>query len=230
MSTARTYASLWHLLGLKPVQKFLFILLTCQIAFATTNIRSLKMIEAGVPKEQLGIMTAPFQIIQILTPIFFGNLVNVSKPLDLFIRIYPIRMAMTLVLAAWVFVTPWFRNADSEYPWGYFITYALLNGLYSLILSGSMLARTLFFTQISDKKIGGTYMTLMHTISNIGMAWPATLALYLMDVMTIKKCEGSLNSGLRNVSAASFDQHVEGIVESSCWGESQVEVGSSYKL
>ena len=62
-----------------------------KIAFATSNIRSLKMIEAGVPKEKLGLMNAPFQIVQILTPIFIGNVANVNRPLDLFMRIYPLR-------------------------------------------------------------------------------------------------------------------------------------------
>ena len=62
-----------------------------KIAFATTHVRTLKMIEAGVPKEKLGLMNAPFQIIQILTPIFFGKFINVNKPLSLFLKIYPMR-------------------------------------------------------------------------------------------------------------------------------------------
>ena len=62
-----------------------------KIAFATHSIRSLKMIEAGVPKEKLGLMNAPFQIVQILTPILIGNIANTNRPLDLFVKIYPVR-------------------------------------------------------------------------------------------------------------------------------------------
>jgi hypothetical protein len=49
------------------------------------------MIEAGVPKEKLGLMNAPFQIVQILTPILIGNIANTNRPLDLFVTIYPVR-------------------------------------------------------------------------------------------------------------------------------------------
>ena len=62
ISTCQTYASLWNLLNLRPIRQFIVILLTCKIAFATSHIRSLKMIEAGVPKEKLGLMSAPFQV------------------------------------------------------------------------------------------------------------------------------------------------------------------------
>lgn len=188
MTIKDTYASLWAILKLKPIQKFIFILLTCKVAFATSSIRSLKMIEKGVPKEKLGLMNAPFQIIQILTPIFFGNLANVSKPLELFLKIYPIRMIVTIMLALWVYFTPWFKDSNNEYPWIFFISYAVLNGVYSLIFSSLSLTKTMFFTQVSDKSIGGTYMTLLNTISNIGVAWPATLTLYLVDALSFKNC------------------------------------------
>ena len=45
-----------------------------------------------------------------------------------------------------------------------------------------------FFTKISDKTFGGSYMTLLNTISNIGSNWPQTLALYLVDLFTLKSC------------------------------------------
>jgi hypothetical protein len=169
-----------------------------------------------------------FQVIQILTPIFFGNLANVDKPLDLFMRIYPMRMAVTFLLATWVFITPWFRGANNEYPWEYFFAYTVLNGVYSLIFSALALAKTLFFTQVSDKKIGGTYMTLLNTVSNIGVAWPATLALYLMDVLSLKSCEDSVNSGLRNMSVVDRGRYMEVMSEikgNVCRGESEVKVG-----
>ena len=49
------------------------------------------MIEAGVPKEILGLMVIPFQLIQIIAPILLGNLVNIRKPLTFFFKSYPIR-------------------------------------------------------------------------------------------------------------------------------------------
>lgn len=78
-------------------------------------------------------------------------------------------MILTVVLTVWVYYTPLFKNSNDEYPLQYFFLYILLNGLYSFVFSIMALSKTAFFTQISDKKIGGTYMTLLNTISNIGL-------------------------------------------------------------
>ena len=45
-----------------------------------------------------------------------------------------------------------------------------------------------FFAQISDPAVGGTYMTLLNTVTNLGGNWPSTLALRLVDPLTSKIC------------------------------------------
>lgn len=45
-----------------------------------------------------------------------------------------------------------------------------------------------FHAQISDPQIGGTYMTLMNTVSNLGANWPVTLSLSIVDRVTWKNC------------------------------------------
>ncbi|EJW77617.1 hypothetical protein WUBG_11474 [Wuchereria bancrofti] len=45
-----------------------------------------------------------------------------------------------------------------------------------------------FFAQVSDPTIGGTYMTLLNTLSNLGGNWPVTLILSLTDHFTFKNC------------------------------------------
>lgn len=51
-----------------------------------------------------------------------------------------------------------------------------------------------FFAKISDSSVGGTYMTLLNTVSNFGANWPAILALYFVDPLTWKQCEGGVES------------------------------------
>src|SRR5262249_44191383 len=45
-----------------------------------------------------------------------------------------------------------------------------------------------FHAQISDPLVGGTYMTLMNTVSNMGGNWPVTLMLSITDKFTWKEC------------------------------------------
>lgn len=45
-----------------------------------------------------------------------------------------------------------------------------------------------FHAKISDPSIGGTYMTLLNTITNLGGNWPTTLALWLIDYISLSYC------------------------------------------
>jgi PAT family acetyl-CoA transporter-like MFS transporter 1 len=91
LSITLMFKFLYKIVKLEPVQKLLIILFTCRIAFATHYVRSLKLIEVGVPKESLGILNAQFQIVQLITPIVLGKFLDLNKPLDFFFKIYPIR-------------------------------------------------------------------------------------------------------------------------------------------
>lgn len=45
-----------------------------------------------------------------------------------------------------------------------------------------------FFAKVSDPAVGGTYMTFLNTMSNLGTNWPNTLALWAIDHLTYKTC------------------------------------------
>ena len=45
-----------------------------------------------------------------------------------------------------------------------------------------------FFARVSDPAVGGTYMTLLNTLTNLGGNWPSTLALWMVDPLTSKQC------------------------------------------
>lgn len=49
-------------------------------------------------------------------------------------------------------------------------------------------AQMAFFNRISDPKLGGTYMTLLNTVANLGTDWPHTLVLYTVDYIGINMC------------------------------------------
>ena len=45
-----------------------------------------------------------------------------------------------------------------------------------------------FFTQIADPVIGGTYLTLLNTVSNLGGTWPRYFVLRGVDLFTKASC------------------------------------------
>ena len=55
-----------------------------------------------------------------------------------------------------------------------------------------------FFSKISDPTIGGSYMTLLNTLANLGSKWPNSLSLYILPTMTYNVCE-SYRSGQQEI-------------------------------
>ncbi len=45
-----------------------------------------------------------------------------------------------------------------------------------------------FSAQVSDPVVGGTYMTLLNTLNNLGGNWPVTVALSVVDRLTWAQC------------------------------------------
>jgi PAT family acetyl-CoA transporter-like MFS transporter 1 len=71
-------------------------------------------------------------------------------------------------MTLFVYFTPSFQNSNQTFPWYY---YALAVGLYSIhqvFLYSMFVSQMAFFAKVSDPKIGGTYMTLLNTLANLG--------------------------------------------------------------
>lgn len=68
-----------------------------------------------------------------------------------------------------------------------------------------------FFAKISDSSVGGTYMTLLNTVANFGSNWPAMLALYFVDPLTWKQCQGGVES-LDNACRDTVEKEVSTVI------------------
>ena len=51
------------------------------------------------------------------------------------------------------------------------------------------MAMAVIFVRISDPRFGGVYMTLLNSINNVGMTWPSTMNLWLVNLLTIETCD-----------------------------------------
>jgi MFS transporter, PAT family, solute carrier family 33 (acetyl-CoA transportor), member 1 len=73
------------------------------------------------------------------------------------------------VFALWVFYTPQMREDDGRsFPIYYYVAFFLMNLITSSITFVTFVAIGSFYAQISDKAIGGTYMTFLALWSNLG--------------------------------------------------------------
>mmetsp|Transcript_36 Transcript_36/g.45 ORF Transcript_36/g.45 Transcript_36/m.45 type:complete len:482 (+) Transcript_36:174-1619(+) len=186
----QTYRHLGHCMRLTNVQKLCGLLLTCRIAFSVTDsATSLKLIEFGMPKEELALLSPILVGLGLLIPILVGRLTSGPKPLRMFIIGYPIRIVVILVYACLLPLAQK-RYSNSEKDDSNRFYTALIGGviLHEIASNFMYVSSMSFFARISDPAIGGTYMTLLNTVSNLGIKWPNSMSLYFIERLTITNC------------------------------------------
>lgn len=185
-----TYKLLWKILWLPAVFQYVIVLLTCKIGFAYENAVGLKLIAAGVHKESLALLAIPMTPLQILLPLVIAKYTSGPKPLDIFLKAIPLRLTFAITFSALVYYTPYLKQEDGSFGYSYFAGIALLYAVHQISLYSMFVSVMAFGATISDPKIGGTYMTLLNTVANLGGNWPATTALWFVDGLTWTYCEG----------------------------------------
>ncbi|XP_002731163.2 acetyl-coenzyme A transporter 1-like [Saccoglossus kowalevskii] len=184
-----TYKLLYTIVRLPSIQSFIVILMTSKIGFSATDaVTGLKLIEAGVPKEQLALLAIPLVPLQIILPWLISKYTTGPRPLNIFIKAIPYRLLMGLVFALIVWWTPSVDQGNGEFPMYYYAVLILNYGLHQISLYCMFVSIMAFNARISDPVIGGTYMTLLNTLSNLGGNWPSTLSLWLVDSLSWKSC------------------------------------------
>lgn len=175
---------------MKPILILSGILLTVKVTFAACDaVTSLKLIDAGVPKEKLALLAIPIVPLQIILPLVVSRYTNGPKPMDVYTRAIPYRMVFSTIIVVITYFTPMMIDAANGHVPFYY--YALLIGVYALyqiFLYSMFVAAMAFFARISDPAVGGTYMTLLNTLCNLGGNWPNTVVLWMVDALSWKEC------------------------------------------
>ncbi|CAO1327775.1 unnamed protein product [Diamesa serratosioi] len=204
-----SYSILKSIVIKKPLILLASIFLTMHIMFSASNaITTLKLIDRGVPRESLALIAViPFPL-EVLLPFFIGKYTTGPRPLDIFNKINPPSLMLTVLLAGFVWATPiLIQNNLNNIPTYYYVMYTILHGSYQLLRQCGFVAAMAFFARISDQRFGGTYMTLLNTISNFGYKWSATLMLWLVEFITWKSCV--VDTSFSNANTCSNKDQVE---------------------
>jgi len=190
MSVVDTYKQLWAVVKLPAVQWLMVTLFTCKIPFAVTDgATSLKLVEYGVPKEQMAAFAPLLVLLGVLIPIGVGKYTNGPRPLSIFLVGFPLRMLSGLVYVLALMATKAIYSVPDASPpaWFYWL---LVSGvvLHEVAMNLMFVAQMSFFAKVSDPSIGGSYMTLLNTIANLGSKWPISVSLSLLDEFTATEC------------------------------------------
>uniref|UniRef100_A0A1W7RJT0 Acetyl-coenzyme A transporter 1 n=1 Tax=Agkistrodon contortrix contortrix TaxID=8713 RepID=A0A1W7RJT0_AGKCO len=185
-----TYKLLFSIIRMPAVLTFCALILTAKVGFSAADaVTGLKLVEEGVPKEHLALLAVPMVPLQIILPLIISKYTAGPKPLNTFYKAMPFRLLFGLEFALLVWWTPRVKY-EGGFPIYYYIILLLSYALHQVTVYSMYVAIMSFNAKVSDPLIGGTYMTLLNTVSNLGGNWPATVALWLVDPLTVKQCVG----------------------------------------
>jgi PAT family acetyl-CoA transporter-like MFS transporter 1 len=182
-SVRNVYSQLIQISRLPDVRRFVLFLLTYGVGFtAHDKALHLRLIDAGFSKEllaSLGLFGLPLSVgFAVLT----GRWARNGKPLS---GPFLLGNAIKFATAIGGLILLWMTPQKEQGPPS-FLMVACMFGLFSLgTLSSSLQFVSLcaFFNEISPKSIGGTYLTMLNTVSNLGKAWAGPLVLAAIDYL-----------------------------------------------
>lgn len=210
-----TYKQLGKIIALPLMPATIIFLMTAKIGFsAADSVTGLKLVEQGVPKAKLAMLAIPMIPLQITLPWIISRYTSGPKPMNIYIKAMTPRLLMGLVFCALVYYTPYFKDADGQFHVSFYIIVLVIYAIHQVFVYCMFVAVMAFFAKVSDPAVGGTYMTFLNTLSNLGGNWPATLSLWWLDILTYKNCDLSSRTGEFNVTVSP---------DNNCQGAAQTE-------
>jgi hypothetical protein len=204
MELKSVYDTMKRICRLKHVQTFIIIHIVAKIGFqANDAVTNLKLVEKGFGKEELALAVLidfPFQIILGYLAARWSKGDNALRP---WLVGYVARLGFAVASMAIVAGFP-SKTADGGIPFSYFLLIAATTVTSSFASTVQFVGISAFHTQIADPVIGGTYMTLLNTVSNLGGTWPRPLVLKAVDVFTVSRCSISVPEKSSMIMSASF--------------------------
>lgn len=164
--------------------------LIAKIGFqANEGVTSLKLVEKGFAREDLALAVLidfPFQLVLGYLAAKWSRGTNALNP---WLYAFAARLVFAVLSIALVAGVP-----DQPIGYSYFILVILFTVTSSFASTVQFVGISAFHTQIADPLIGGTYMTLLNTVSNLGGTWPRFFVFKSVDHFTISNCVPSTTS------------------------------------
>ncbi|CAG8652221.1 682_t:CDS:10, partial [Gigaspora margarita] len=190
MDISTVYKTIWNICKMPHLRKFIVVLLVAKIGFiANEAVTGLKLLEKGFSKEDLALAVLIDFPFQILFGYYAAKWSNGSEPLKPWIYAFYGRLFFAVVGMLVVLTFP----TDNEISLGFFFFVILSTVMSSFMSTVQFVSISAFMALIADPMIGGTYMTLLATFSNLGGTWPRFFVLEAVDYFTEAVCYNESN-------------------------------------
>ncbi|KAJ5692305.1 membrane protein [Penicillium macrosclerotiorum] len=179
------YKSMWSVLKLKNIQTIILIHLIAKIGFqANDGVTSLKLLDKGFGQDNMALVVLIDFPFEIMLGYYAGKWSTEYTPMRLWGWAFVGRLAAAVLAQLTVMIYP----SGSEVPFWYLIAVILEHVVSTFMNTVMFVAISAFHARIADPAIGGTYMTLLATVSNLGGTFPRFFILKLVDLLTEATC------------------------------------------
>ncbi|KAH8831164.1 acetyl-coenzyme A transporter 1-domain-containing protein [Flagelloscypha sp. PMI_526] len=188
-----TYKTIWQICKMRNIQMTILVHTLGKIGYAANEAAtSLKMIDKGFKREDLAIAVLIDFPCQIVGGWIAAKWARGDQPLRPWIWSFWPRLGFCLLGTVLVYKFP-----SPPISSGFFAGLVVHTVLSSFIQTVQMVGMSAFHTRISDPLIGGTYMTLMATFTQLGNVWPKWFVLRGIDWLSVATCQipGDLTLG-----------------------------------
>ncbi|KAM0541870.1 hypothetical protein ACHAPJ_013060 [Fusarium lateritium] len=178
------YRIMWGILKLKNVQTIIIIHLIAKIGFqANDGVTNLKLLDKGFGKDNMALTVLIDFPFEIALGYYAGMWSQKYTPMRLWCWGFVGRLVAALSAQVVVAIFP------DEGVTSWYLLVVIAEHLFSTFTNTIMfVAVSAFHARVSDPVIGGTYMTLLATVCNLGGTFPRYFVLQLVDSFTVATC------------------------------------------
>ncbi|KAI0809284.1 MFS general substrate transporter [Irpex lacteus] len=185
LSIKTVYLTMWNICKLKHIQILCVLHLFAKIGWAAHDaVTQLKMVEKGLGREDLAVAVLIDFPFQMLAGYVAGRWSRGDKPLRPWIWSFWPRLLLAFLATLMVLYFP-----KPPISFGFFVLIILQTVLSSFAGTVQFGGISAFHTRISDPVVGGTYMTLLATFTNLGGTWPRFFVLKGVDFFSVATCQ-----------------------------------------
>ncbi|KAJ1818964.1 hypothetical protein LPJ60_004031 [Coemansia sp. RSA 2675] len=179
-----TYKTIWQICKLPHMRQFIAVLFFAKLGFIPNDSTTqLKLIERGLHREDMALAV----LIDFPVQIFFGYYAARWSRGSSKLRPWRVAFILRLLCSVLSMATVHFFPQDGLTTW-YFYVVLLTKVAGSMASTVQFVGMSAFITQIADPVIGGTYMTLLNTLSNFGGTWPVFFIMRAVDYFSSATC------------------------------------------
>lgn len=179
-SIAAVYRQIVQIARLEPVRELSIVMLTCKVGLALFDaVTTLRLLEKGVRQQDVAVFALIDFPLQLVVALYASKYVAGATPLNLYRIGFVARAAVGLWGAFVVFLYPE-HSAPTAVWWLVLLVTSLM---YSTATSLMFVSQCAQFARVADEEIGGTNITLLNSVTNMGSSWPKFVVLMLIDAL-----------------------------------------------